>query len=71
MTPNPGHLPADCVVFDADGHEIGTRAVHVVLFNGWDSRKASGGFPWPSASVVWSISRPPHPFEIKQYEVVT
>ncbi|MBY0391841.1 MAG: hypothetical protein K2Q27_01100 [Novosphingobium sp.] len=70
--PNPGHLPPECEILDADGHVIGFRAVHVRLFNGWDSRKA-GTSPWPSRDgrppTNWSIRRPtPHPFDIKEFD---
>ncbi|WP_371431355.1 hypothetical protein [Novosphingobium sp.] len=71
--PNPGHLPDDCLVHDEHGNVTGHRGIHVRLFNGWDS-KASGNAPWPSAGgrppTVWTISRPPHPFEIREFEVM-
>jgi len=70
--PNPGHLPPECEILDADGHVVGFRAVHVRLHNGWDSRKA-GTNPWPARDgrppTNWSIRRPiPHPFDIKEFE---
>lgn len=74
MRDNPGYLPEECILTDPETGEVaGYRHVHVVLFNGWDSKAASSP-PWPSngsraGPTVWKISRPPHPFEIKQYEV--
>lgn len=76
--PNPGHLPFDCTIFDADGREAGFRQVHVRTFGGpdtppYDSKKA-GHAPWPAAGARpptrWEIDRRPHPFQIKEYEVV-
>lgn len=69
MQPNPGQLPDDCLVLDEDGILVGHRHVHVILFNGWDSRKALSGGAWPSSTTRWQISRPPHPGEVKFYEV--
>lgn len=73
MPANPGHLPDDCHVVDSGtGESTGHRAVHVVLFNGWSSRGA-GHASWPAAGgrppTQWRISTPPHPFEIREYEV--
>lgn len=70
--PNPGHLPPECEILDADGQLAGHRAVHVRLFNGWDSAKA-GAAPWPAKGgrpidTNWSIRRgTPHPFDIKEF----
>lgn len=71
--PNPGRLPADCVVRDAEAGEItGYRKVHVRLFNGIDTRRR-GDAPWPAAgarlATEWRISTPPGPFEIEAYEI--
>jgi hypothetical protein len=70
---NPGHLPPDCIVRDEWGDITGYRSVHVVLFNGYSTKKA-GAAPWPAAGAKipteWRISRKPHPFEIKEYEIV-
>lgn len=71
--PNPGRLPPECVVLDDDGEPCGYRSVHVRLFGGYDS-KAAGDRPWPSAGgkpfpTRWAISRPPHRFEIKEFEI--
>ncbi len=73
MPLNPGHLPEECIIRDDDGEVTGYRSVHVVLFGGFDSRKR-GDAPWPSAGgrpspTNWKISRPPHPYEIKEYEI--
>lgn len=72
MPSNPGRLPRECVIYDERGNVTGHRAVHVRLFGGWDSRKA-GHAPWPSGGgrtpTDWSISKPPHPFQIKEYEI--
>jgi len=70
---NPGHLPFDCTIFDENGQEAGCRHVHVKLFNGWDSR--NHGMTWPARGLRapftrWEISKPPHPFQIKEYEIV-
>lgn len=69
--PNPGHLPGECILFDEAGEITGYRAVHVRLFGGFDSR-AAGHAPWPAAGsrppTVWTISRKPHAFEIKEWE---
>ncbi len=67
-TPNPGHLPSECEIRDKDGNITGYHQVRVKLFNG-----ISTG-PWPSAGgrphpTRWSISRPPHPFEIEEWEL--
>ncbi len=68
--PNPGRLPDECLVLDEQGEVVGYRPVHVRLFNGIDS-KVRGDAPWSSANArqptVWKISRPPHPFEIKEW----
>ena len=68
--PNPGRLPDACVIRDEGGEVVGYRHVHVRLFGGFDS-KAAGHAPWPSADrrppTEWRISRPPHPFEIKEW----
>lgn len=69
MPRNEGHLPEACRILDDDGHVTGHRAVHVVLFGGFDSRKA-GHAPWPSAPpTVWRISAKPHPYEIREFEI--
>ena len=73
MSSNPGHVPDATRILDpATGEITGHRAVHVVLFNGWSSR-ATGHAPWPAAggrpATQWRISAPPHPFEIREYEV--
>jgi len=69
---NPGYLPADCLVRDEARQVIGHRRVRVVLFGGVDSaRKEPGG--WASGgrgACNWAISPRPHPFEIRQYEVI-
>lgn len=69
--PNPGKLPDECVVEGENGN-VTHLAVHVRLFGGWDSKKA-GYAPWPSAGGRppnrWAISRPPHDYEIAEYEV--
>jgi hypothetical protein len=71
--PNPGHLPADCIILDEDGNVTGYRYVHCTLFNGIDTREKSPG-GWPAAGgrppTVWKISKPPHPFQIESYEVI-
>lgn len=73
--PNPGKLPPECVILDDEtGEVVGYRSVHVVLFGGY-STKAAGDRPWPSAGgkplpTRWAISRQPHPFEIKEFEIV-
>lgn len=71
--PNLGHVPPECEVLDEDGNVTGYRNVHVRLFGGFDSKKA-GHAPWPAGGgrppTVWKISRKPHPFEIREYEVV-
>lgn len=69
---NEGRCPYEAEIRDEGGGIAGHRAVHVRLFGGWDSKKA-GHKPWPAAGARpptnWRISRPPHPFEIKEYEV--
>lgn len=78
-TPNPGHLPPECEIWadvETDGilsrSLVGYRNVHVRLFNGIDTAKR-GDPPWPAAggrlSTVWRISKPPHPFEIEEFEI--
>jgi hypothetical protein len=70
--PNPGRIPAECQICDEAGEVTGWRRVHIRLFGGWDSRKA-GHDPWPAAdgrpATVWRVSRPPHTFEIKEWEI--
>lgn len=68
MQPNPGHLPPECEILDEDGNVTGHRAVMVKLFGGIKTG------PWPSAGgrpvpTNWKISKPPHPFEIEEYEI--
>jgi len=79
--PNPGEFPTECEIWadvETDGilarSLVGYRAVHVRLWGGYDS-KAAGDRPWPSKGgrpfdTRWAISRKPHPFEIREYEVV-
>ena len=71
--PGTGRAPDDCYAIDPETGEVtGTRSVHVVLFNGWSSRAARQS-PWLAAGgrppTQWRISNPPHPFEIREYEV--
>lgn len=68
MPLNPGHLPEECIIRDDDGEVTGYRQVMVTLFNGrtigpWP---AAGGRPYPTN---WKISRPPHRYEIKEYQI--
>lgn len=67
MQPNPGRLPPECVVWGEDGNVASYRPVMVKLWGGIRSG------PWPSAGgrppTDWSISRPPHPFQIEEFEV--
>lgn len=69
---NVGELPWECIVRDENGKITGWRNVHVRLFGGYDSRKA-GHPPWPAdgarPATNWAISRRPHPFEIREWEV--
>lgn len=71
--PNPGRIPPECIVTD-EHDNVRFRSVHVRLFGGIDS-KARGDAPWPSggsspaAPDQWKISRPPHKFEIEQWEL--
>lgn len=72
--PNPGHMPEECLERDEYGDVTGYRAVHVRLFGGFDSKR-EGHPPWPAGSrrqpsTSWTISRPPHPFEIKEFAVI-
>ena len=72
MRKNPGSLPLECEILEEHDQAAGFWPVHVILFNG-HSTKAAGQPPWPSAGrfppTNWRISKPPHPFEIQQYEV--
>lgn len=74
MPLNQGRIPPECEIRDPETGDItGHRAVHVVLFGGYDSKKA-GHAPWPSAGgrphqTVWRIDRPPHDYQIKEFEV--
>lgn len=82
---NEGHLPRECEIWadvETEGvlarSLVGYRNVHVRTFGGptvrpYDSKKA-GAAPWPSAGsrpvqTNWGISNPPHPFEIKEWEI--
>lgn len=74
MKPNKGRLPTACSVKgEEDGAPRTYKAVHVILFSGWDSRKAIVGGPWPSAGgkppTDWSISDPPKSWQIKEWEL--
>jgi len=73
LQPNPGSVPPDCLILDEEGNVASFRKVHVVLFNGHSTR-AAGQEPWPAGGTRpptnWGLSKPPHPFEIKAYEVV-
>lgn len=69
--PNPGRMPEECV-FETEDGDVRYRNVRVWFFNGTST---PGGTPggWPSygkGAVRWSISKPPHPFDIQFYEVV-
>lgn len=69
--PNPGRLPDACVIESDSGTQY--RSVHVQLFGGYCTRKA-GAAPWPSkgargGETNWRISQPPHPYEIKEWEI--
>lgn len=78
--PNPGHVPRETEVWgDVETNGvlarsiIGHKAVHVRLFSGFDSRRA-GHAPWPAKGgrpidTNWRVSRPPHPYEIKEWEI--
>ena len=72
MQPNLGRLPAECVVRDKDGNITGYRSVHVVLFGGYSTSKADAA-PWPSRDLrvptVWTISDPPHAYEIEHWSL--
>lgn len=69
--PNFGKLPDECVATDDDG-AVSYRLVHVRLFGGSCTKKA-GAAPWPDAgrqpATRWAISRPPHPYEIEEWEL--
>lgn len=77
--PNPGHLPDECVILDPETGEVaGYRAVHVRLFGsamqaGIDTKRR-GDPPWPAKGgrpldTNWRVSSPPHPYQIKEFEV--
>lgn len=72
MPLNEGRLPPECEVRDEDGNVTSYRDVHVVLHNGFSTRKA-GRAPWPAGGgrppTNWRISKPPHDFEIKEWEI--
>jgi hypothetical protein len=58
---NEGYCPRE-----ADGQRI-----HATLFNGIDTRDASPQ-GWPAdgrGACNWRISRPPHPYDIKDWEI--
>lgn len=42
-TPNPGHLPENCIIRDADGNTTSFRLIWARLFNGCDTRAAGTG----------------------------
>lgn len=69
---NDGHIPSECIIRDEAGDITGYRKVHVRLFGGFDTRKA-GNDPWPAGGArpptEWRISKPPHPFEIEEWEI--
>lgn len=79
--PNPGHCPPETEIWadvETDGilarSIVGHHKVHVRLFSGFDT-KAAGHAPWPAKGgrpieTNWSISRTPHPFQIREFEVV-
>lgn len=71
LKPNKGRLPRGLVIRDDEGEVSGYHLVHVVLFNGYSTKKA-GAAPWPAGGkrppTNWGISHPPHPFEIEFYE---
>ncbi|MBB4859673.1 hypothetical protein HNO88_003002 [Novosphingobium chloroacetimidivorans] len=62
LQPNPGKCPA----------EAAGRRVRVVLFNGTDTaRTEPGGWAADGKSgCTWRIHRPPHPFDIKLWELI-
>lgn len=70
--PNLGRIPTECEIRGDDGDIIGHRHVHVRLFGGFDTKRA-GHQPWPAGGARqptnWRISRPPHPFEIAEWEI--
>ena len=70
---NPGRIPPECEIRDEQGNITGWRKVHVRTFGGWDSRKA-GHEPWPAGGgrppTKWKVDRPPHSFDIQEYEVI-
>lgn len=71
MPQNPGRLPPECVL-ESEAGVITYRNVHVRLFGGYDSKKA-GAAPWPAGGgrppTRWSVSRVPHPFDIRAWEL--
>lgn len=72
MKASEGRCPYEREIRDEQGNIAGFRSVHVVLFGGYDTRKA-GAAPWPAGGgrppTNWRISRPPHPFEIKEWTI--
>lgn len=46
------------------------RKVHVLLWGGWTNKKAILSDPWPADDIDWTISDPPHPYQIKAWELV-
>lgn len=83
--PNPGHLPPECEIWEEVETEdgpvrkiTGYRAVHIRTFGSehipvFDSQRG-GHNPWPAKGgrpdTNWRISNPPHPHEIREFEVI-
>lgn len=72
MPRNEGRIPDACIIRDEHGEFAGFRSVHVTLFGGFSTKRA-GHAPWPAGGgrppTNWKIGRPPHPFDIKEYDI--
>jgi hypothetical protein len=72
LAPNSGRCPPEAEILDENGNVTSYRRVRVVLFNGHDTaRKEPSGWPAGGKGACnWRISRSPHPFEIREFEVL-
>jgi hypothetical protein len=71
FTTNLGHMPDDCIVLNDVGGIAAYKKVRVMLFRDEGLKQARDREPWPAGpQTVWKIDEPPHPFQIRRYEVV-
>lgn len=75
MRPNEGRLPEECIIRDDAGNITGYHKVRIMLFVDDSIKQARERAPWPSGALYppqtdWTISDPPHDYQIRKWEIV-